>query len=110
MEKTAPMENPSRAVQAVCAYWLTSSDGFSAQTGIAPSRRLIELIVMSASPAFIYGLATAKAENGENGNRRGACRPFRQLMYHSQRRAWQVLLIGFVSFSIITSSHHSVVR
>ena len=31
--KRAPSENPSRTVHAVCAYWLTSSDGSNARRG-----------------------------------------------------------------------------
>ena len=49
--------NPSRIVQAVCPYWLTSSDGSSAKTGAAPSRKLSTLILISARADFIYDLA-----------------------------------------------------
>jgi hypothetical protein len=31
--KTAPSENPSRTVHAVCAYWLTAGDGSNARRG-----------------------------------------------------------------------------
>ena len=51
--KIAPTENPSRAVHAVCPYWLTPSDGSRARAAGDQSNAASVLIVMSAKARFI---------------------------------------------------------
>lgn len=51
-----PTENSFRTVHAVCAYWLTSSDGSNARTGAGRSKRLTVLNVTSSSADFIRDL------------------------------------------------------
>src|SRR5215471_2430692 len=52
-----PGAKPSRMVHAVCAYWLMSSDGSSAETAGGQNKRLSVLIVIRASAAFIRDVA-----------------------------------------------------
>ena len=66
-----PSENPSRTVQAVCAYWLTSSEGSSARAGGDPSRKVSVMIVISASVAFICDLAPVGRQSTEQTEKGG---------------------------------------
>src|SRR6185503_10906097 len=47
IERMKPLENPSMVFHALCAYWLTSRDGFSAKADAQHER-----IMPTVSPAF----------------------------------------------------------